>query len=60
MFLPCLEGGAKSYGPAIFHFVIPLPVINDQSLIVRHHRGFRGGGGGGGEVEGNTNSFTWS
>ena len=34
--LPCLQGGGgrKSFGPAISHFVAPLPVINDQSLGV--------------------------
>ena len=34
--LTCLEGGegAKSFGPAISHFVAPLPIINDQSLGV--------------------------
>ena len=34
--LPCLEGGgggSKSFGPAIFPFLAPLPVINDQCLM---------------------------
>ena len=36
--LPCLEGGAKSIGPAIFPFCRPpLPVINDQSLTGTVH-----------------------
>ena len=31
-FYTLLRGGANSFGPAISHFVAPLPVINDQSL----------------------------
>ena len=33
--LPCLEGGPqKVLDPRFSHFVAPLPVINDQSLIL--------------------------
>ena len=36
--LPCLEGGAQKVSDPIFsHFVAPLPVINDQSLIIYMH-----------------------
>ena len=31
--LPCLEGRAKSFGPATFPFCnLPLPIINTESL----------------------------
>ena len=37
--LPCLEGGggAKSFGPVIFNFLAPLPIISDRSLM-RYHQ----------------------